>query len=354
MVGSVVEKLNETTYDTLTAEFDAPLFFPQNPGDFKNIVAAKSISLVFKDYGSKTGGYKYGDTLKPISVDIWGRYGGKDTIIGTFNYSFKGDSEYRKSDTITVPLSKDLLDYLVSSISKTLDAIPLNEDGYYPDSTNLDVKKHFFANYFQGIKFRVRNPTNAFVVRIFNPYLLIEYSNAGLYTQEFLLQRNDLEQVDKTAIQSGMFVYPGAIFKHTAYLHNTDGILIQGGASYRTIIDMSTIASWKDSTAMLVNKATLRFELDSIDTSSPNPYLRMTMYNKADSTSISTYDIAYNASLKSYYFEINQMLNTYVSNGIGLENYEFELSCPAPNTTVNKTILKYKDGVSLNVVYSKY
>lgn len=363
MLGSVVDKIDETTYDTIIAECDVPLFFPQSPGVFRNISNAKSLSLIFRD-----NGYKYGDTLKPILIDVWAVLKDKEELVASFDYSYSANSGYRKNDTITVPLNYEFLTYLVDGIKKTLVNIPVDTvKGYYPSDSNLYAKQDFFKNCFKGIKIRVRNPSDAFIAQIIYPYLCIEYLAKGYKTtEEFLLQRNYLEYVNDTAIVKGRipeqnkFVDPGSIFSHSSqkkppYSSGKPGILVQGGAGYFTEIDMSPIASWKDSSNMLVNKATIQFIAENVDGKAPLSSMTLTMINKVDKkNTITTGEQAYNKELGSYTFEINKMLNTYIKNGIPLENYTFYLACPAPNSTVNKTRLKYKDGVNLKVIYSKY
>lgn len=354
MIGSVAEKTNANLSDTLVAECDIPLFFPQNPGNFSRITEAKAISLIFFDSGLKYGGYKYGDTLKPITIDVWGVYGAEEKVICSFEYFFDKSMKYRNKDTVKIPLGDDLLNFLIEGISTSLNKIPTNASGYYSTDSSLLAKKYFFENYFKGIKLRVKSPSDAFVARIFNPHFLIDYSNGSKYDQEFMLLRGDLKTIDTIAIQREVFTYPGAIFSHSSKITDVEGAFIQGGASTRTIIDMSPIGSWKDSTSMLVNKATITFKVDKTDNRAPLERLRFTMYNKADMTPIFTSEKYYNDSLNAYCFEINKMLNSYISKGIPIENYEFDLACPVPNATVNKTTLQYKEGVSLNIVYSKY
>lgn len=359
MVGCVVDKIDETTYDTIIAECDVPLFFPQSPGVFRNISKAKSLSLIFTD-----NGYKYGDTLKPVLIDIWAVLKDKEELVASFDYSYLANSGYRKKDMTTVPLNYELLTYLVGGIKHTLAAVPVDTaKGYYINDSLGLARKEFFFNYFKGIKLRVRNPSDAFIARIYNPHIKIDYAvKNSEFTNEFLFNSPDFSAKIDTAVAEGRiprvnkFVYPGAIFSHSSqkkpsYSSGKPGILVQGGAGYLTKIDMSPIESWKDSSNMLVNKATIQFIVEDVDGEAPLSSMVLTMLSKTDT--IIT-EQAYNKELGAYTFEINKMLNTYIKNGVPLENYKFYLACPAPNTTVNKTRLKYKDGVNLKVIYSKY
>ncbi len=252
-----------------------------------------------------------------------------------------------------------MLNYFVAGIAKTIETYPMRASGYYSTDSSLLAARYFYENYFQGFKVQVKGHPDAFISRIYNPRVVLNYQiNKSDIQEEFIMSSAPLVAIDTNYAKNTTFTPKGTIFRHSAnssVLNGTSGILIQGGAGYQTLVDMSPIASWIDSTNMLINKAVVQFTVEDTVGAEPSSSLVLTMYDKLNQKTLFSFEKDYNETLGTYTFEIQEMLNTFINNGVPLkDNYQFTLSCPEPNTTVNKTRLSSKDGVKINIIYSKY